>query len=222
MDGVNEIGAESIPSRNFIALVGDVVGSKEVADRADLQERLRIGLDEVNDRFKEVIAAQFVLTVGDEFQGLLNSPDELAMILGRLRTHAFPAKLRFGLGLGKLSTPLRAQALGMDGPCFHRARAAVERAVVRGTSMEVEADSQKGAFDIYALLRAHMQSGWTERQRQVADLAMAGLEGVEIAERLSVTPSAISQHLRAAGAKPLGEATRVWIEAIRLALREAD
>lgn len=219
---MNESDAESVPSGDFIALVGDVVGSKDVADRADLQERLRIGLDEVNGRFKEGIAAQFVLTIGDEFQGLLSGPDGLELILGRLWMHAYPDELRFGLGLGDLSTPLQPQALGIDGPCFHRARAAVERAVARGTSVEVEAASQRGAFEIYAWLQAHMRRGWTDRQRQIADLALAGLEGVEIGRRLSITPSAVSQHLRAAGAKPLAEATRAWVEAIGLALAEGN
>jgi hypothetical protein len=41
--------------------------------------------------------------------------------------NAYPVKVRFALGIGELDTPVnRKQALEMDGPAFHRARAVMD------------------------------------------------------------------------------------------------
>jgi DNA-binding transcriptional ArsR family regulator len=201
----------------YIAVIGDVVGSRRAPDRAGLQDRLGAGLRDVNAGFAGEVAAEFVLTVGDEFQGLLGSALQLDKILATLRAHAFPAELRLGLGIGNLDTPLRPQALGMDGPCFHRAREAVERAAEHGTPIEVETGAQSAAMEIYALLMGHQRSRWTQRQREVVDLSTSGMEGQEIAAYLSISPSAVSQHLTAAGAAAFRQASAVWLnETIRL------
>ena len=205
---------------NYIAVIGDVVGSRSAGDRSGLQERLGGGLRDVNAAFDEAIAAEFVLTVGDEFQGLLSSAGTLELILATLRTHAFPAELRFGVGVGPLETALRSQAIGMDGRCFHNARKAIERAAERRTPVEVQADGEKSPFEIYSLLYGVIRSRWTTRQREVVDLSASGLEGREVAEYLSITPSAVSQHLKAAGARKLRAATVEWRTQIERALLE--
>ncbi len=206
--------------QNYIAIIGDVVGSRSAGDRSDLQDRLGGGLRDVNTTFVNHIAAEFVLTVGDEFQGLLSAADGLDLILATLRMHAFPAELRFGIGVGALETALRSQAIGMDGRCFHNAREAIERAVERRTPVEVQADGPEAPFEIYSLLYGVIRSRWTTRQREVVDLSASGLEGREVAEYLSITPSAVSQHLRAAGAKKLRSATSEWRAQIERALLE--
>lgn len=205
---------------NYLAVIGDVVGSRQAPDRGRLQEQLQAGLRDVNAAFAAQVAAEFVLTVGDEFQGLLQGAAELDKLLATLRTHAFPAELRLGLGIGPLATPLRPQALGMDGPCFHRARAAIERAEARRTPIETDQGEPLFGFEIYALMVGYMRRRWTERQRQVVDLVGSGLEGQEVAAHLNITPSAVSQHLRAAGARYLAPATATWLAAIEQALTE--
>jgi DNA-binding transcriptional ArsR family regulator len=205
---------------NYIAIIGDVVGSRSAGDRSDLQDRLGGGLRDVTTAFGEHIAAEFVLTVGDEFQGLLSAAGSLDLILATLRMHSFPAELRFGVGIGELETALRSQAIGMDGRCFHNAREAIERAAKRRTPVEVQADGPDASFEIYSLLYGVIRSRWTTRQREVVDLSASGLEGREVAEYLSITPSAVSQHLRAAGAKELRTATSEWRARIESALHK--
>ncbi len=196
---------------NYLAVIGDVVGSRQAPDRSRLQERLQSGLRDVNAAFADQVAADFVLTVGDEFQGLLRNPDELDKLLATLRTHAFPAELRLGLGIGPLETELRPQALGMDGPCFHRARQAIERAEAHRTPIETDPGAPHASFEIYGMMVGYMRRRWTRRQREVTDLVGSGLEGQEVAAHLSITPSAVSQHLRAAGGRYLASATSIWL-----------
>ncbi len=205
---------------SYIAVIGDVVGSRSAGDRSDLQDRLGGGLRDVNAAFEDTIAAEFVLTVGDEFQGLLSAASGLDLILATLRTHAFAAELRFGIGVGPLETALRSQAIGMDGRCFHNARQAIERAAERRTPVEVQAEGPEAPFEIYSLLYGVIRSRWTTRQREVVDLSASGLEGREVAAYLSITPSAVSQHLKAAGAKELRAATVEWRTQIENAMLE--
>jgi DNA-binding CsgD family transcriptional regulator len=205
----------------YLAIIGDVVRSRQAADRASLQARLMAALERLNADRRAAVAAHFVLTVGDEFQGLLASPERLVEILATLRSAAHPEELRFGLGIGGLSTPLRADAIGMDGPCFHRARAAIELAEARGTTIEVDRGSPAPAFGLYAILYAALRSGWTERQRQVLDLALAGNAGRAIAARLEITPSAVSQHLAAANHDAVAAATALWLDQIAASMEAA-
>lgn len=203
--------------KNYIAIIGDIVGSRESEGRGPLQDRLQAAISEANAIAREGLASSFILTLGDEFQGLLNSADPVRWVLARFRADLHPAEVRFGIGIGPLDTPLEPQALGMDGPCFHRARDAVKRAAARKTFVEVsvpDESDEPGLFDIYAVLYAAIRHRWTKRQRRVVDLTMAGLEGKEVATRLAITPSAVSQHLRAAGEHAIMEATLTWQAAL--------
>jgi DNA-binding NarL/FixJ family response regulator len=196
----------------YLALIGDVVGSRLVDDRPHLQSALTSAMESINPRYAKAIAAGFTLTVGDEFQGLLAEPAPLVELLAQLRADVHPVELRFGLGVGPLSTPLQPVALGMDGPCFHRARQAVERAEANGTPVEVEPAS--AASTIYSLLSAALRRRWTVRQRQVHDLAASGLAGKQIAAQLGITASAVSQHLQAADRDSLAQAEAAWLASV--------
>jgi DNA-binding CsgD family transcriptional regulator len=203
-----------MPEATYLAIIGDVIRSRQAADRASLQARLAEALGGLNDNPRAGLASRFVLTIGDEFQGLLASPEGLVVILSTLRMAAHPQELRFGLGIGGLATPLQPEAIGMDGPCFHLARAAIERAEARGTGIEVNSAAPDPTFDVYAILYAALRAGWTERQRQVLDLALAGMSGRDIAARLNISPSAVSQHLSAANHDAVAAATAMWLERI--------
>lgn len=196
----------------YLAVIGDVVGSRRVADRSQLQQKLGGALTAINQRFAASVAASFVMTIGDEFQGLLSSADGLIQLLAQLNAAVHPVELRLGIGIGGLTTPLRPEAVGMDGPCFHRARTAIERARDRGTPVEVEASERHAVFEVYSLLFGRLRDHWTDRQRQVHYLAASGMEGKAIAQRLGISPSAVSQHLRAADSAAIHEASRDWVE----------
>ncbi|MGH2621881.1 MAG: SatD family protein [Anaerolineales bacterium] len=198
----------------YLAVIGDIVGSKTISNRGAFQRRLARAITSANKSFAQTIASRFVLTVGDEFQGLLAREEQIVAILASLRSAIHPVELRFGIGVGRINTPLRPEALGMDGPCFHYGRGALERAAARGTPVEVEAGTLQEPFSIYALLYSALRGRWTQRQRQVIDLAMSGMEGKRIASRLSISPPAVTQHLAAARWKEIEEATRNWQQAL--------
>jgi len=198
----------------YLAVIADVVRSRTIIDRGAFQKQLARAIASINKSYARTIASKFVLTVGDEFQGLLTNADQIVEILASFRSAIHPVELRVGIGVGRISTPLRPEALGMDGACFHHARAALERAASRETPVEVEAGTLRELFSIYAVLYGALRGLWTERQRQVIDLAMSGLEGKAIASRLSISPPAVTQHLNAARWNAMEEATRDWQRAL--------
>lgn len=206
-------------SQIYLAIIGDVVGSRDVEDRKNLQQRLRVAVDRANRLYTNSIAAGFVLTIGDEFQGLLKDVEEVDKLLADIRASVHPIELRFGLGFGGLDTPLEIVALGMDGTCFQRARTAIERAESHESLIDVETPQPDPGFHIYSLLYAGLRQRWTMRQKQVFDLSMSGVPGKSIALRLGITASAVSQHLRAAEAERIFAATKYWIESLSIAFR---
>jgi hypothetical protein len=82
----------------YFAVIGDIISSRKVDDRAGLQRQLNAGLADVNRQYADQIASEFLLTIGDEFQGLLRTSEDLDRILASLRVAVHPVDLRFGIG----------------------------------------------------------------------------------------------------------------------------
>ncbi len=53
------------------------------------------------------IASDFMITLGDEFQGLLTSGFHLVQIIDYIERSLFPIKLRFGVGIGEIHTEIK-------------------------------------------------------------------------------------------------------------------
>lgn len=57
----------------YIALIGDIIQSKQLTDRSKVQKTLAAYLDDLNKTFAPYIISKLSLTLGDEFQGLFLS-----------------------------------------------------------------------------------------------------------------------------------------------------
>src|SRR5262245_59600943 len=118
----NRTGAGGHPqaarAAEYSAVIGDVVKSRrlETAARRDLQRQIQRTLQRVNRQFASALAAKFLITVGDEFQGLLRQPAVLPALIRFLETSLPDIDIRLGIGRGRLDTDLKEYAMGMDGP----------------------------------------------------------------------------------------------------------
>ena len=122
-------------SNRYLAIIGDLVDSKKITgeQRRQVQSRLEDTLDSVNQLYREYIVSDFLITLGDEFQGLLRPNAPLYEIISRVveginadRYKEKFVEVRFGIGLGRILTDIKKIALGMDGPAFHYARKAMD------------------------------------------------------------------------------------------------
>lgn len=193
----------------YFALIGDIVASRQLEDRADVQRRLEAVLDALNAEPGEAKAAPLRLTAGDEVQGLLNTAGPVMTILARIEDALHPAKMVWGLGRGTLSTDLKADVATLDGSCFHRARSALAAARHDDTWLRAEGFGAPHDEVLNALFRlmGAVRSRWTDVQARYVREVRGRLQR-EVAERLGVSEPAVSKSLNAARFAAIDEAER--------------
>ena len=199
MNGFGSKAEQGDPTA-FAVLIGDVVESRAIEDRAAFQRRLREVLGEVSrDLGPEALAAGLELTAGDEIQGLFRDPAAVVPAVVRLEEDLYPVRWTHGLGFGPLSTDPAGRVAEMDGPCFHRARQALEEAARAGLWLAARGFGEPVDEAVTALFRlGHaLRSRWTEKQALYARAARRSLRK-EVAARFGVSPSVVSESLKAA------------------------
>lgn len=192
----------------FIAVIGDIKNSKNLKMRNEIQERLRAVLDEINIRYKKSIAAKFLITLGDEFQGLLFNGKDILEIIQDIRMRLYPVELRFGIGVGKISTRIDTEmALGADGPGYYHARNAIEilkdnekknKKVVSDIRLEMEEENSSKVTLINTIfeLEKTIEQSWTDRQREIIWDMMKNQDGQKnVAYRMGITQSSVQKNL---------------------------
>ena len=110
----------------LIAIIGDLIKSKGIKDRDLVQSKLRNILEIVNRNYASMIASDFTITLGDEFQGVLKQGPMILEMLDRIKFEMKPVEIRFGIGMGEISTKIfRDNSLGADGSAYWNAREAI-------------------------------------------------------------------------------------------------
>lgn len=198
--------------RLCIAVIGDVVNSRRMEQRATAQAHLQSLLAFLNDAFSESILAPFSLSRGDEIQALVLRAAILPDVLWEVSVRFPESPVRFGFGLGPLSTPLAPVPMETDGPAWWAAREAVESAA--GTRRTGGVWKGFGNDDkvLTALgtLLGHMRGRFTPRQRAVLEQLRFGGEMVQVAERLKISKQAVSGIVAAAGWRAYQEGEDAW------------
>lgn len=164
----------------------------------------------------------FARTAGDEVQALIADP---ADAVRAVRLFVREGGWRVGLGIGAVDTPVPDDVRAANGPAFVAARAAVNEsrggaqdlAVVTrvgGADAGAAADDVRAALDLLAFVwRRRTAAGW-----EVADLVAEGLSRQEIAARLGVTASAVSQRVSTAAIVEADAGEALAVRALTAAL----
>ena len=196
--------------QSFVAVIGDMKDSRHLENRKEVQVRLQGILDRLNEKYKDEIVSRFLITPGDEFQGLLSSGKYILDMVNEIRMEMYPVRLRFGIGFGQITTDIRTEmALGADGPGYYRAREAVEllkerekkkRSVLAELCLkmdETHRDKEILLNTVFDLMYV-VESGWTDRQREVIwDMLLHGDGQQNTASRLDITQSTVQKTLAA-------------------------
>ncbi len=184
-----------------IVLTVDQRGSRRVGDRVD---EVLASLDD------ERLVRTFERTAGDEVQALL---DDYAQVVRLVLELAREDRWNIGVGLGPVLQPIPASVRAANGPAFIHARDAVDRAksaprgvAVTGPDRETAGDAEALLGLLAAVVQRRSPEGW-----EVVDLMDGERTQRDVAQRLGITPQAVSQRLRAAlwheerRARPLAE-----------------
>jgi len=189
----------------FVVLIGDIVRSRRLgkSKRARIQAQLHKTLVQINRDFKESICTPLQFTGGDEFQGVFKTAAPVFEVIKQIRDVMSPVSIRFGIGIGEITTPLSDQPQAMDGPAFHRARDALDRAQEFVEQACVSSGEREWDEDVNAWFDAlgAIRSRWSARARQVIHLYEDFQKLEPIAKKLRISVQAVSKHVRVTGYK---------------------
>jgi hypothetical protein len=193
------------PGSNHYALIGDVVGSRDLDERAEVQRTLAEFLESLNHRFwgggdaEASLAVPIKLTAGDEMQALLRAPAPTVDIVVSIADALYPVEVVWGLGMGSISTDLVEDVALVDGPCFHRAREAVEDAADQSAWLQARGFPAPFSETLSALfqLMGAVRSRWKPAQMRYIRSARDRAQN-EVAKMHEVDESTVSKALQAA------------------------
>lgn len=190
----------------IIAVLGDIVRSRRLdpKERNEVQGTLEQLLADINRRYERTILGAFLMTLGDEFQGLLKEPSAVPDIVQDIREKLPTLGFRIVVSRGTLTTDIKPNtvALGTDGPAWHEARKVLEhwRGAKRdGVAFVGFADDDVILNGLSGLLTHH----WTHleaSQREIV-IALRHHQGLrkEAAAEMSISQQALSNRAQSAG-----------------------
>lgn len=198
---------------NYLALIGDVVDSRHLPKRDAFQVQLAEALKKAGAR-NATLASPYTITLGDEFQAVYRSAERLFLDLFSIWRDLHPEKVRFAIGVGELSTAINPkQALGMDGPAFHRAREAIT--VLKKTGYRIRLQGERAPqgpmFDPWNLLNSsfnlvsHEVESWGKNRLHIMCGLLAGRAVAQMEKELGISKVAVYKNINAAALDELKE-----------------
>lgn len=192
--------------RRYIVAVGDLVASRKLVHRSAVQDELKACLKSLNAKKREGVLSPYTITLGDEFQAVFSGPDRLFHDAFRIMKAIHPVAMRFSFGIGRIDTKINPkQAIGMDGPAFHLARAAIEQLkrtknlMVIATSEWPDVTLANESLDLVS----HLVRKWDRNQFEVLLGVYTQRAVKDIAADLDVTDKAIYKAIDAGAMKTI-------------------
>lgn len=203
-----------LPGKPCIALIADMVKSRELppAQRPKIQERFKHFVDNLNKSYARYLSSRFVITLGDEFQGLLTSATPIPHLMWDIQQRFADRRLRVGIGFGVLYTPLQKVAINIDGPALYFARAAIQRAAQERLFGGVFF----GFGELDPILNGMARILWfhrsklTAQQLRITELLRGGISQSDVAQKLGITRQAVSKQAASTGWRSYAEAEAAW------------
>lgn len=195
-------------NNSYVAIIGDIKKSKELDERKKVQLKLNDVLSTINEKYSTSIAAKFMITLGDEFQGLLFDGANALNIVEEIQMKMYPVQLRVGIGVGDITTNIDPKmAIGADGPGYYKARNAIEilkqneqKNKAQVSDVRIEIDDDKYRFGImlntiFSLMTV-IRSEWSQRQREIIwEYDTTRCSQTECAKKLNISQSNVQRGL---------------------------
>lgn len=111
----------------YLTMICDIKNSKSLHNREAVQYQLIETIKEANERFSGMIASPFLITLGDEWQGLLNYPSDYQAILDFFHHKMENVDFYAGIGVGEVTIHnFELTVNQLDGPSFYKARESIK------------------------------------------------------------------------------------------------
>lgn len=192
----------------YIAVIGDIRQSKQIENRSEVQKKLKLVLEGVNEEYDKEISSKFIITLGDEFQGLLCSGENIMRIITEIEMKMYPVRIRFGVGVGAITTAVNKEmSIGADGPGYYKARSAIEflkenekkkQTNTANVRLETEGNNQAITTMINTILTllTVIKDSWSDRQREIIwDMLQYQDSQIDVAKRFGIKQPAVQKSL---------------------------
>ena len=157
---------------NYWILMGDVVKSSD-SDQIQLQQCFAELISEINNVFFNSLSSPLTITLGDEFQGIINSKTAVAEIVIAIEElkwkQDFPILFRFSVHYGEIETEINPMiAHGMLGQELSFARHQLEEMKKGDDRLKVSGKiSNKSEMELSLNLVLELQKSWKWRDRRI-------------------------------------------------------
>lgn len=194
----------------LIAVIGDMKSSKQLKNRRAVQIHLKEVLDAINQEYRDDIASKFMITLGDEFQGLLKTGSSAVFIIDKIEREMYPIQLRFALGVGEITTDINSNMpLGADGPAYYHARKIIEELKASekkkmepkgNVKIEIQGNAEISEFiNTFFSLLTTVKETWTPRQVEIINAYLkTGSTQEDTARILNINQSNVQKALSSA------------------------
>lgn len=153
-------------NKNICVITADLYKSREIINRKKVQEKLKTVIEKVNRKYKDYILSNFMITLGDEWQGSLKNIEKSYEIINEFQSELFPIKISFGIGEGNVSTKISKKVTEMDGKAFINSRESLEKSKkekINITFIIKDKEKEKTLNIILELIQA-IKENWTVKQ----------------------------------------------------------
>lgn len=182
-----------------IALIGDIVSSRMIKERKDIQNKLNRTFKRINEK-EENISSPLTITLGDEFQAVYSKANFIFKHIWEIISSIYPEKVRFSIGIGEITTEINhKQAIGMDGPAFHNARKGLDEIKKTYFQFNITAEEQLNLELLRQaiFLVSHISYNWKETRLSIISMMYQNLPVNEIAKKIKISDKAVYKNIDA-------------------------
>lgn len=182
--------------KSSAVIMGDLVRSESSLPLDLLHEIFNKAISDQNSKHSNAFLSPMIITLGDEFQGVVRSLAQAVLIARDIRFQLLTDNIdcRFVIGLVEIKTPINPEkAWNMMGPGLSRARKKLNqkkadrfyRFSLSGSPvMEVMLDALGAGLSA-------IERDWTDQQLKDISALMSGLSAAELAQRRNVSVHSI-------------------------------
>lgn len=189
----------------YVAVTGDLVRSKEAS--RELMNSLPVAIEQINATHKPLVP--FRIQAGDETQGLFTTDSRPFAAILDFCSELFPLKIRWGLGIGSISSAVQTSTAEMRGDAFENSRNALSKISRKKYRFAFISGGNSGReVNIILKLVSGYLDRWDERTYRRYRLYSQYGTIYRVAELEKVTPEAINKYLNRLGIREVLETVR--------------
>jgi predicted DNA-binding protein YlxM (UPF0122 family) len=185
--------------QKLYVLLGDVISSRQIAEREKFQKKLGETCQYINATYTGDIYASFKILKGiDEIGGVLSTMSKSYEIINILLERMYPHLIRFILVFDYIDTALETMDIAkMDGPAFHKASDLMHTLKKSKLMFDMSVGDKvidttiSGQINLILLFKRN----WSAKQHQIVGEYERTKTQYEVAKNLGITQQAVSKTL---------------------------